>query len=105
MKRYDFYGAPNPKRLRMDLTEKGIEIEKISIDLVRAERRTDDFRVLDGIAGERPFIAGDRRSNAEFRAYAALGFADATGHPVDLGRWPNVQRWFGRFSQRPSAEA
>jgi glutathione S-transferase len=203
MKVYDSYGAPNPKRLQIYLAEKGIEIEKVTIDLVQGEQRTEAFRkknpmcgvpvlelddgschsesmaiieyleelhpeppmigttpeerievrrlermgelgllqqvarilqsshpffarrykqgpdgvangeknlygtlkVLDGIVGGRPFLAGDRPSIADFTAFAALEFATMMGHPVDLGGRPNIQRWFENFSQRPSAKA
>ena len=203
MKLYDSYGAPNPKRVRIYLAEKDIQIETVAIDLVTGEQRTDEFRrknpmcgvpvlelddgtcysesmaiieyleelhpdppmigttpeerlqvrrlermcelgllqqvarilqsshpffarrykqgpdgvangeknlygtlkVLDGLVGENPFIAGERPTIADCTAYAAVEFATMMGHPIDLGGRHNFQRWFEQFSQRPSVQA
>ena len=65
--------------------------------------------LLQPIAGilqaSHPFFAGERPTIADLTAYASLEFASMMGHPVDLGRRPNVGRWFESFSKRPSASA
>jgi glutathione S-transferase len=43
MKLYDFALAPNPRRLRVYLAEKGLEIPRVSIDLRAGEQRRPDF--------------------------------------------------------------
>ena len=44
MKLYDFAGAPNPKKVRMYLNEKGIEdIEIVPIDITKGEHRSPNF--------------------------------------------------------------
>lgn len=44
MKLYDFPAAPNPRRARIFIAEKGIEIEKITIDLAKGEQFSDAFK-------------------------------------------------------------
>jgi len=43
MKLYDFPLAPNPRRLRVFLAEKGIEIPKEMVNLVEGEQRSEAF--------------------------------------------------------------
>jgi len=47
MKLYDFAPAPNPRRVRMFLAEKGVEVENTQIDLVKGEQRSDAFRTIN----------------------------------------------------------
>lgn len=47
MKLYDFTQAPNPRRARMAIAEKGIDIEIIQIDLMKAEQLSDDFKKIN----------------------------------------------------------
>lgn len=44
MKIYDFAGAPNPKRLRVYLAEKGIQVPCEQVNIIAGENRTPDFR-------------------------------------------------------------
>lgn len=203
MKLYDFSGAPNAKRVRVYLAEKGLEVPIVPVNIVKGEHRTDAFRsknpmasvpvlelddgrcfseseaiieyleelnptpsmlgetpeerllvrqlericefgllqqvarvlqsshpffakrhqqhpssvenasralhgtlkVVDGLIGERSFIAGDRPTVADCTAFAAMEFARMMGDPVDLSKRANVERWYDAFSQRPSASA
>lgn len=43
MKVYDFPFAPNPRKLRVYLAEKGIEIPLVEVDLVNGEHRQPEF--------------------------------------------------------------
>jgi glutathione S-transferase len=43
MKIYDFVGAPNPKKLRVYLSEKGISVPYEQVNLITAENRTPEF--------------------------------------------------------------
>lgn len=43
MKLYDSTLAPNPRRLRVFMAEKGIECEKVELNIVNAENLTDEF--------------------------------------------------------------
>ncbi len=43
MKLYDFKPAPNPRRVRVFLAEKGVTIQMAQVDLFRGEHRQADF--------------------------------------------------------------
>ena len=47
MKLYDFTMAPNPRRVRIFLAEKGIEIEKVQVDIPAGENLGDEFRAIN----------------------------------------------------------
>jgi glutathione S-transferase len=44
---YDFPAAPSPRRVRIFLAEKGIEIESVLVDLTKGEQFSEDFRRLN----------------------------------------------------------
>jgi glutathione S-transferase len=47
MKLYDGGKAPNPRRVQIFLKEKGIEIEKVQLDINALEPRTEEFAKLN----------------------------------------------------------
>jgi glutathione S-transferase len=47
MKIYDCHVAPNPRRLRMFLAEKGIELEKVEINILEGENLEDNFLAIN----------------------------------------------------------
>lgn len=47
MKLYDSRVAPNPRRVRIFLAEKGIVVPTVQVDLGRLEQRSDDFTRLN----------------------------------------------------------
>jgi glutathione S-transferase len=47
MKLYDFPFAPNPKKLRVYLAEKGLAIPLVPVNLVKAEQRTPEFLAVN----------------------------------------------------------
>ena len=51
MKVYDFVGAPNPKRLRVYLAEKGLRIPVESVNIVAGENRTPEFLKKNPMGG------------------------------------------------------
>jgi len=44
MKLYDYPGVPNPRRLNIFMAEKGIEIPRVQVDLLKGEQFTPEFR-------------------------------------------------------------
>lgn len=60
MKIYDRPGAPHPARVRIVIAAKGLEdqIEYVSVDLVRAEQKSDDFLAMNPI-GKIPVLVLD----------------------------------------------
>lgn len=47
MKFYDCKTAPSPRRVRIFLAEKGVDIETVQIDLGKGEQFSDEFRALN----------------------------------------------------------
>jgi glutathione S-transferase len=47
MKLYDMGRAPNPRRVRIFLAEKGIDVPKQEVDLGALEQRSDDFTAMN----------------------------------------------------------
>lgn len=44
---YDYTAAPSPRRTRVYLAEKGIEVENIQVDIGKAEQLGDDYRKIN----------------------------------------------------------
>jgi len=51
MKIYDFTGAPNPRRVRVFLAEKGISVPYQQVDLTKAENRQPAFLAKNPLGG------------------------------------------------------
>ena len=47
MKFYDYIGAPNPRRARIFIKEKELDIETIQIDLFDKEQFSDNFKMIN----------------------------------------------------------
>ena len=47
MKLYDYAHAPNPKRVHIFLAEKGLDMERVEIDLTRAEQLGGEYRKIN----------------------------------------------------------
>lgn len=43
---YDFTAAPSPRRTRILLAEKGIEVENVQIDMMKGEQMTPEYRAI-----------------------------------------------------------
>jgi len=51
MKLYDFAGAPNPKKVRVYLAEKGIQVPIEPVDIVTGQNRTPEFLAKNPLGG------------------------------------------------------
>ena len=51
MKIYDFVGAPNPKKLRVYLAEKGIDIPREQVNIVSGDNREPEFLKKNPLGG------------------------------------------------------
>ncbi|MDG1694433.1 MAG: glutathione S-transferase family protein [Porticoccaceae bacterium] len=58
MKLYDYKQAPNPRRVRIFMAEKGIEIETVQVDLTKLEQHSDAFKKINPL-GEVPTLQLD----------------------------------------------
>jgi glutathione S-transferase len=63
------------------------------------------LEVLNDRIGSRPFVAGDRPTIADCTLFAALGFGEFAGVPLDAERFPHVARWYRDWKKRPSAQS
>jgi glutathione S-transferase len=59
---------------------------------------------LDGLIGDRAWIAGDRFTLADILLFAFLDFGAGVGQPLNLEN-KNIAAWFERTKARPSAAA
>lgn len=59
MKVYDFAGAPNPKKLRVYLAEKGLQIPLESVDILSGQNRTPEFLARKNPLGGLPVLELD----------------------------------------------
>ena len=51
MKLHEFSGAPNPKKVRVYLAEKGIDVPSVPVDIVTGENRRPDFLKKNPMGG------------------------------------------------------
>jgi len=47
MKLYDYHGAPNPRRVRVFLAEKGIDVETVQINIFESENLSPEFQAIN----------------------------------------------------------
>jgi glutathione S-transferase len=47
MRLFDFHRAPNPRRVRIFIAEKGIEVPLVNVDLFHMEQLTPEFRAIN----------------------------------------------------------
>ena len=47
MKLYEFTQAPNPRRVRIFLAEKGVEVKSVQVDIVGGENLADEFKAIN----------------------------------------------------------
>jgi len=58
LKLYDYTTAPNPRRVRVYIAEKGIEVEKVNVDIMAGEHKTPEF-LNKNINGQIPVLELD----------------------------------------------
>lgn len=51
MKLYEYTMAPNPRRVRIFLAEKGIQVPNVQVDLAKAENRKPEFLAINPMGG------------------------------------------------------
>jgi glutathione S-transferase len=71
---------------------------------VQAETAQNQFKLLDELIGDRPFIAGNRFTIADITALVAVDFGAQAGVQYDPAL-KNLSRWHQSISSRPSAKA
>jgi len=64
----------------------------------------DKLKWLDGLMGDKPFIAGNKLTMADILLFAFIDFMGNVGQPLPAD-CKNIAAWFGRMKARPSAAA
>src|SRR5512143_278423 len=98
MKLYDFVGAPNPKKVRVYLAEKGIQVPLEPVNIIAGENRTPEF-LAKNPAGGLPVLELDDGSHlTESLAIIEL-FEEQNPNPPMIGTTP-VERARTRAIER-----
>ena len=66
------------------------------------EKLQRPLKVLDQHLAKQSWLLGDRFTTADLNVASVLGVAPMA--QVDLGAYPNVQRWLGACMERPAAK-
>lgn len=87
MKIYDFVGAPNPKKLRVYLAEKGIRVPYEAVDIVSGQNRKPEFLKKNPMGGLPVLELDDGSSLSESLAIIEY-FEDLHPTPPMIGTTP-----------------
>ena len=87
MKIYDYRGAPNPKRLRIYLAEKGIEVATEKVSIADGETRTPEFLQKNPLGGLPVLELDDGTCYPESRAIMHY-FEELHPEPPMIGTTP-----------------
>jgi glutathione S-transferase len=87
----------------LKLFEKRIRCIPEAADGLKATAQ-DRLKWLDGLMGDKPFVAGDKLTMADIMLFAMVDFMGQVGQslPADC---KNLTAWYGRMKARPSAAA
>ena len=96
MKLYDSVRAPNPRRVRIFLAEKGIDVPRVMVDLAAFEHRSDDFTLRNPLQKTPALELDDGTVITESVAICRY-FEEIHPEPPLLGRTPlekaTVEMW------------
>jgi glutathione S-transferase len=87
MKLYDFGRAPNPRRVRIFLAEKGIKVPSEQIDLGQLQQRSDAYTAINPMQRVPALVVDDGTAIAESIAICRY-FEGVQPEPVLFGRGP-----------------
>lgn len=87
MKLYDSNIAPNPKKLRVYLKEKGLEVPIVPVDIVKGENRTPEFLHKNPLGGLPVLELDDGTYLTESLAIIEY-FEEQHPHPPMIGTTP-----------------
>jgi len=87
MKLYDFAQAPNPRKVRVYLAEKGIQVPLQTVDLTKGEQRSPEFLKVNPL-GVVPVLELDDGTRIADAIAICVYFEGLQGEPALIGRDP-----------------
>lgn len=100
---YDFAAAPSPRRARILLAEKGIEVENRQVDLMKGEQLSDAFRTVNPSCTVPALVLADGTVLTENAGIAAWAEA-VKPEPALLGRTPAERGLVATWNARVELE-
>ena len=99
MKLYDYKAGPNPRRVRIFLAEKGIEVPQVHTDIVKREQKTPEFLTKNPI-GSIPVLELDDGTCISESVAICRYFEEVHPEPPVFGRSPlekaQIEMWLRR---------
>lgn len=103
MKLYDSKMAPNPRRVRVFLAEKEIEVETVQVDIGQQENRKPPFLAKNPLGGVPVLELDDGRFIAESVAICRY-FEEVRPEPRLMGTDPADRAWVEMWNRRMELE-
>jgi len=103
VKLYDFKLAPNPRRVRIFLAEKGVEIPTVQVDIAKGENRAPAFRAKNPLGGLPVLELDDGRYLCESVAICRY-FEEAHPEPPLMGGDAEERPWVEMWNRRMEIE-
>ncbi|MEL6825402.1 MAG: glutathione S-transferase family protein [Pseudomonadota bacterium] len=99
MKLYDYKAGPNPRRVRIFLAEKGIEVPLVHTDIIKREQKTPEFLTKNPI-GSIPVLELDDGTCISESVAICRYFEEVHPEPPLFGRTPlekaQIEMWLRR---------
>ena len=99
MKLYDYKAGPNPRRVRIFLAEKGIEVPLVEVDILKREQKAPEFLAKNPI-GSIPVLELDDGTCISESVAICRYFEEAYPDPPLFGRTPiekaTIEMWLRR---------
>jgi len=103
MKLYDSATAPNPRRVRIFLAEKGIQVPIVAVDIAKAENRQPPFLAKNPLGGL-PVLELDNGSFIAESVAICRYFEETQPRPPLLGVDANDKAWVEMWQRRMELE-
>src|SRR5437588_5888733 len=103
MKLYEYTAAPNPRRVRIFLAEKGIQVPLVQVDIPKGENRKPEFLKINPMGGLPVLELDDGRHLAESVAICRY-FEGQKPDPPLFGRGAEEQAFVEMWNRRMEVE-
>jgi glutathione S-transferase len=103
VKLYDYAVAPNPRRVRIFLAEKGVEVPTVQVDIAKAENRAPAFRAKNPLGGLPVLELDDGRYLTESVAICRY-FEELHPEPPLMGSDADERPWIEMWNRRMEIE-